>query len=58
MTTLQADGSALVGSVDDEGRATTRLVGAAEVQRLSDRVQALAAAAGATRVASAATATW
>lgn len=58
VTTLEGDGSALVGSVDDEGRATTRRVGAAEVQRLSDRVQALAAAAGATRVASAATATW
>ncbi len=58
VTTLQADGSALVGSVDAEGRATTRLVSAAEVQRLSDRAQALTSAARATRIASAATAAW
>jgi hypothetical protein len=58
VTTLETDGSALVGSVDTEGRATTRLVSAAEVQRLSDRAQALAAAARATQVASAATASW
>lgn len=58
VTTLQADGSALVGSVDAEGRATTRLVSAAEVQRLSDRAQALASAARATQIASAATGVW
>ncbi len=54
---LQADGSALVGSVDAAGRVASREVSAAEVQRLADRAQALAAAAGATRVA-AATAIW
>ncbi len=57
VTALQADGSALVGSVDAAGRTASRVVSAAEVQRLGDRAQALAAAARATRVA-AATAAW
>lgn len=57
VTALQADGSALVGSVDAAGHATSRVVSAVEVQRLGDRAQALAAAARATQVA-AATATW
>ncbi len=51
VTTLEADGSATVGLVGDEGRATTRVVSAAEVERLGAEARHLAESGGATRVA-------
>lgn len=57
LTRLEADGSATIERVDDEGRLTTRPVAAAEVERLGAQARRLAETGGTTRLALA-TRTW
>lgn len=52
------DGSATIDARDADGRASTRLVSAADVERLTERVHDLAAVAASRQVASAASRPW